>query len=121
MNLGHMAYWFAGLWASSLALCVITGMAYSAQYHPLMAAGTMGLVWCILRYHNTSRYRAIDCVVLGVCVLLGVGSYSGIKDVVAIPDVAGIVLMVSGLSALAMTVMLTMRSLMLRTNGMLQT
>ena len=121
MNLGRVAYWFAGLWASSLALCVITGMVYSVQYHPLIAAGAMGLVWCMLRYHNTGRCRAIDYAVLGVCVLLGVGSYSGIKDVVAMPDVAGVVWMVSGLSALGMTVMLTIRSLMPRTNGMLQT
>ena len=121
MNPTHITYWFAGLWASAIVLCIIMGMAHHAQYHSLMAASAIGLVWCILQYHNTKRCRAIDYVILGACVLLGVGSYSGIKDVVVMPDVAGIIWAISGFSALVMTTILTIRSPTPHTNGMLQT
>lgn len=121
MSVGHIMYWFVGLWISSIALCVITGMVSYTQYHPLIAASAIGLVLCVLRYHNAERSRTIDYSVLGVCILLGVGSYSGMKYVVLMPDVAGIVWMVAGLSALVMTGILTVRRWIPHTNGMLQT
>lgn len=96
-------------------------MVYHTQYHPLIAASAVGLVWCVLRYPNTERCSAIDYTILGICALLGVGSYSGMKDVAAMPDAAGIVWIVAGLSALAMTIMLTVRSRIPHTDGMLQT
>ena len=118
MSIGHITYWLAGLWVSSIVLSVITGMIHHTQYHPLIAASAMGLVWCVLRYYNTAQYRVIDYPVLGVCILLGVGSYSGLKDVLVMIDVVGIVWMVSGLSALAMIIILMMRGRMQHTNGM---